>query len=491
MKPRRPDASPSVPAAAPRPLNLEELETRARYEMECLAYPAADWVPPAADIGGQQVHDVAIIGAGQSGLSAAFALRREGISRIVVLDRAPAGQEGPWENFARMPRLRTPKYLSGPDCGIPSLTFRAWYEAQAPAHTDWPDWDALERIPRQLWSSYLRWLRGFVDVDIRNGVEVVDISPTKDPKSGPVALSLAMPSGPAQLIARQVIVANGIDGGGAWSIPPALCRDLPAHAYAHSSHAIDFAALAGKRVAVLGIGASALDNAALALQAGAAHVVQCFRRPALPSAEVRAWLEQAGFLTAFAELDDRSRWEVMHRILGSGAPPPVWSLELCTGNPRFELRPASPWHATHWTGSAVRIETPSGPLLADFVIFGTGAVTRLDRRPELASLAPHVLLWRDREAARNHRHNPAADYPYLGAGFELRARSPGQEWLHRVRLFNWAATASLGISAASITGMKFGLRRLVPAVVRALYIETAPDHLSRIPWPSTGGFAPE
>lgn len=475
----------------PRAAGLAALGARARYEMACLAYPAADWVVPAPDHGGLPVHDVAIIGAGQGGLAAALALRREGIARIVVLDRAPEGREGPWESFARMPRLRTPKYLTGPDCGIPSLTFRAWYEAQAPARADWPGWDALERIPRPVWMAYLRWLRGFVEVDLRNGVEVVDIAPAGDPSGGPVALALATPSGPARLLARQVIVANGIDGGGAWRIPPALCRDLPAQAYAHTSDAIDFDALAGRRVAVLGIGASALDNAAMALQAGAARVVQCFRRAALPAAEVRGWLEQAGFLTAFADLDDAARWDVMHRILGAGAPPPAWSLKLCTDDPRFEMRPATPWRATRWTGHAVEIDTQAGPLHADFVIFGTGAVTRLDLRPELARLAPHVLLWRDREVARGQPGNPAADYPYLGAGFELCARAPGQEWLGRVRLFNWAATASLGVCASSITGMKFGLRRLVPAVVRALYLKTAPEHLSRNPWPATGGFAPE
>ena len=50
------------------------------------------------------------------------------------------------------------------------------------------------------------------------------------------------------------------------------CADLPARAYAHSADDIDFRRLAGKRMGVLGVGASAFDNAATALEAGAARV---------------------------------------------------------------------------------------------------------------------------------------------------------------------------------------------------------------------------
>ena len=71
-----------------------------------------------------------IVGGGQSGLAAAFGLIREQVNNIVVLDRNAPGQEGPWKTFARMITLRTPKMVSGLDFGNPSLTPRAWYEAQ-------------------------------------------------------------------------------------------------------------------------------------------------------------------------------------------------------------------------------------------------------------------------------------------------------------------------------------------------------------------------
>src|SRR5262245_33971222 len=79
--------------------------------------------------------DVVVIGAGQSGLATAFGLRRESVTNVVVLDRNPAGREGPRVNFARMMTLRTPKMITGVDVGMPALTPRAWYEAQwAPMH---------------------------------------------------------------------------------------------------------------------------------------------------------------------------------------------------------------------------------------------------------------------------------------------------------------------------------------------------------------------
>ena len=79
---------------------------------------------------GKPALDVLIVGAGQSGLVTAFGLMRERVRNILVIDRAPEGKEGPWVTFARMPTLRSPKVQTGPDLGIPSLTFQAWYEAQ-------------------------------------------------------------------------------------------------------------------------------------------------------------------------------------------------------------------------------------------------------------------------------------------------------------------------------------------------------------------------
>jgi len=54
---------------------------------------------------------------------------RDRVRNILLVDRAPEGREGIWVGFARMPTLRSPKDQTGPDLGIPSLTFEAWYDS--------------------------------------------------------------------------------------------------------------------------------------------------------------------------------------------------------------------------------------------------------------------------------------------------------------------------------------------------------------------------
>lgn len=472
-----------VPSGAAR--SLAELESRVAYELACTAYPDAPWVPAAHDAAGRPVHAVLVIGGGQAGLSIAFALRREGVRDVLVVDRAPEGREGPWITFARMNTLRTPKYLTGPDYGVPSLTFRAWFDAsRGPAA-----WDAMERIPRATWMDYLRWFRGVAGVSVRNGTEVTGFRGTPD---GFVEVDLRERDGARTAVARQLVIANGMDGGGAWHVPPEFTRGLPRARWAHSSDEIDFAALRGAHVAVLGAGAAAFDAAAEALDHGATVELH-HRRPALLQLQFRAWLEQAGFLAAFGDLDDARKWAVMHRLLGVGAPPPESAVQRVANRAGFELRAASAWQALRADGRGVIVDTSRGERRADFVVFATGVRYDLSLRPEFAALAPVAALWRDRFAPPpDQACEDVGLFPYLGAGFELTEREPGTaRWLARVRMFNYAATASLGITGASGTGHKLGLRRLVGALVSALYRETADEHLAALPWPGGTNAAPE
>jgi len=108
---------------------LADLETRILRDLSLTDYPARSWVP-SRRYNDQPVLDVLIVGAGQGGLAVTFHLMRERVSNIMLIDQRKEGEEGPWTNFARMLTLRTPKYLTGPDLGIPSLTPRAWYEAK-------------------------------------------------------------------------------------------------------------------------------------------------------------------------------------------------------------------------------------------------------------------------------------------------------------------------------------------------------------------------
>src|SRR5882724_6722039 len=142
---------------------LAALEERLKQDLAWLELPAKSWVPRRV-VDGQGVVDVVIVGAGMAGLVASAMLKRLGIDNHLVLDRAPAGQEGPWVTFARMRTLRAPKELTGPAMGMPALTFRAFYEAQFGRAA----WDALGKVPRAMWMDYLVWYRKVLDLPIEN-----------------------------------------------------------------------------------------------------------------------------------------------------------------------------------------------------------------------------------------------------------------------------------------------------------------------------------
>src|SRR6185295_957116 len=193
------------------------LNDRVRFDLACLNYQPPNWVVPAHHQSGAPVSDVVVIGAGMAGLVQAFSLLRNGIRNIRVLDRNPEGFEGPWATYARMETLRSPKVLTGPAAGIPSLTFRAWFVAQFGAS----EWERLDKIPRLVWMDYLRWYRRVLDLPIENGIEVTRIRPDH----GLLALDL-IGGNEARILARKVVMATGREGLGRPAIPN-FARDLP------------------------------------------------------------------------------------------------------------------------------------------------------------------------------------------------------------------------------------------------------------------------
>src|SRR3954462_14142315 len=141
--------------------SLAGLEARFARDLELLVMPPAkDWLEPRVHPQYGPILDVAVVGAGMSGLSAAFALKCLAIRGLRIFDRSPAGFEGPWATFARMETLRSPPELTGPAFGFSDLTFRAWFEAQFGADA----WKTVHRIPRLQWMDYLRWYRRVIDV---------------------------------------------------------------------------------------------------------------------------------------------------------------------------------------------------------------------------------------------------------------------------------------------------------------------------------------
>src|SRR4029077_2459386 len=120
--------------------------------------------------------------------------------------------------------------------------------------------------------------------------------------------------GEEALYARKVVLATGQEGMGDWSVPEPLGH-LPISRCVNCSAPIDFEALRGKCVAVIGAGASALDNAATALEAGASTVHLLCRRAAIQLVQPYRWLTFRGFLRHLSDLDDIWRWRFMRAVL--------------------------------------------------------------------------------------------------------------------------------------------------------------------------------
>lgn len=446
---------------------LVELGRQVQRELELLDYPRRPWVAPRTARSGEPIYDVVIVGAGQSGLSAAFGLARERIGNVLLVDRNPLDRAGPWLSFARMRTLRTPKYLTGPDLGIPSLTPRAWYEAQ---YGD-GSWETLGLIPKQLWAAYLAWYRQILQIPVEANTSVGALG--YDGAEHSFVVPCEGPTGARRLRARRVVLATGIDGSGEWRVPRMVSDALPRQRYAHTRDDIDFAALRGKRVAVLGAGASGFDNAATALEHGASAVHLLFRRKQLVNVNAYRWAEFVGFLKHHADLPDPEKWRFILQILRMGQLPPADTLARATEHPGFRLHAGSAWKSLALCGDAIEVTTDNERLQVDFVIVATGFVTDLATRPELERFEPFIARWADRyQPPAGESHEDLARHPYLGSGFEFTERQPGlAPYLSHLYNYTFGGLLSMGFGGASISGLKYSVARLVSGITRSFFIE--------------------
>src|SRR5699024_9280543 len=161
-------------------------------------------------------------------------------------------------------------------------------------------------------------------------------------------------------LARRVVLATGRKGLGGPAIPDFIDRSLFPSFAAHTADEIDFSSLRGRHVAVVGAGASAWDNAAVALENGAAVVDMFARRRVLAP----------------------TPHDAVDRVLEAGD--------------RFKLTLGCRFRAIEPEGESVRLVFGSGEDRADFVIVGTGFSVDVARSELLAPFADRIALWRDR-----------------------------------------------------------------------------------------------
>lgn len=450
---------------------LEELNARVRQDLEYLNFPPANWSPKTPNVDGKPVSDVVIIGGGMCGLVAWFAMTRAGIRNMRIIDRAPKGREGPWKTFARMETLRSPKILLGPALGMASLTFRAWYTARY----GFPAWEELFRIPRPMWMDYLDWYREVLSIPVENDTHVTRIVPRED---GLLELEIDNGNQPS-IITRKLVMATGRDGLGAAEIPDFVSGMQRGKSWAHSSDEIDFDALKGKRVVVIGVGASAVDNAAEALENGAGEVRLLARRKKMPTINKLMGIGSYGVTAGFPEISPEWRWRLMDYSTRQQTPAPhnstlrvsrhanaFFHFDCCIASMKEE-------------GGEVVITTTNGRVFrTDFVILGTGFTVDPLARSELEPYKDKIACWEDRITPPAEEANPGLGrFPWLDDDFSFTEKEPGTApWLKDIHCFNYGATMSLGKVSGDIPAISEGALWLARGVSARLFIRDIDHH---------------
>jgi cation diffusion facilitator CzcD-associated flavoprotein CzcO len=457
--------------AAARADATRELDEQTSRALRWAGRDPADWVRMRNGVD----HNVVIVGGGQSGLSIAYGLKRKGVGRVEIIDRAAPGQAGIWRSIARMHQLRTPKTLAGPELGNPALSFRAWYETlNGPAA-----FDALDRIPRLAWADYLDWFQKTTGAAVRYGTRLIEIEPQGD------VLRLHLEQDGVRRVetARKVVLANGYAGAGGPNVPEFI-RALPASAWTHTTGNIPFDTFRGKVVGIVGAGSSAFDAAAVALESGASEVHLFSRRsyidyqaPAPAAAPAPAGPPPdrgyGNMLELTYELPDVVRWR--NFLLGDRrvASVPLDSLERAVAFDNFHIHLDSSLSDVATAGNGkVAGRVGNERFRFDHLIAATGYRIDLSLQPELARIHESVALWGDRFRPQAGEENAAgASHPYLGAGFEFLPRDGANApYLRNVHCFNLAGALSFGIPVGDVPSV-VDQPRLITAIARDLYVE--------------------
>ena len=192
------------------------------------------------------MHDVAVIGAGPYGLSAAAHLRHAGVDTAVFGEPMAS-----WER--KMPRgmqlrsTRRSSSISDPGRALTLDRFEAWQGSDLP-----------EPIPVDTFIAYGHWFQETIAPDLDRRV-------VRRLEAHGEVFRLVLADGDTVSAAR-VVIASGIASFA--ESPPELER-LPRPLAFHSSELLDAREFADRRVLVVGAGQSALESAALLHEAGA------------------------------------------------------------------------------------------------------------------------------------------------------------------------------------------------------------------------------
>ncbi|MBU2767953.1 NAD(P)/FAD-dependent oxidoreductase [Acidithiobacillus ferrivorans] len=474
-------------------MDLDELHRCFKREETLVGYPTKLWpnVETAyvtlkdkndTTLSSDQINNCIVVGAGQTGLTIAYGLKREQINKVILLDEQSKNMTGPWSTYARMEMLRTPKEQSGFDLGIPSLTFQSWYEAQYGQES----WNKLFRIPRNSWQAYINWYRDVTCANVLYDTKVADIEPVPISNSSCKTESYIYKitsntniNKNIVLYTRTVVISTGALGAGGALIPENIKAALPKKYYADVNEwPINFSRFKNKNVAIIGAGASAFDAANECLNAGACKAVIYARRATMPLTNPRRWMEFSGFLANYSELPDLEKWRYMNYLQNIGQPPPEPTFLRSLGYEGFELKLGNERLNISLHEGMVRLSSSRGTYDYDYLFSAAGFITDLSTRDEFRTLYKDILLWGERlSPPENLKNERLANYPYLGRFSQLTEKNKGlAPWLENVFIINRSSTLSMGPTAASISNVKYAARIVISGVSRALFLSESNNY---------------
>jgi thioredoxin reductase len=320
--------------------------------------------------------DVVIVGAGPYGLSLAAHLRARGVAFRIF---------GPpmkfWRNMPRGVNLKSLAFATNIHVPEEGFTFPEWCRSRS--------LEDFEPCTMESFATYGLWMKDrFVP-----GVEPVEVAKVSTRGRGFV---VALATGEL-LSARRVVFATGLSY---FARMPAALAGLPPELASHTFGHTDYARFAGKEVAVLGAGASAIEAGALLHEAGARSQVLVRAREAvfhgrtnrerplserlrcplsvLGAGRMNWAIEKVPF--ALRMVPERRRVRFVTRYLGPASP--WWIHDRVVG--KVPIRVNTQVVASERVGDRVRLhlreEGMEGRTLeVDHVVAGTGYEFDLDR----------------------------------------------------------------------------------------------------------------
>jgi FAD-dependent urate hydroxylase len=394
--------------------------------------------------------DVAIVGAGPYGLSAAAHLRRAGVDARCFGDPMSF-----WRGMPKGMFLRSNYGATNIGALHGDLSLDAFQQDSGRTIT--------QPVPLADFVDYGLWVQ-------RRAVPDVDERLVKRVQRDAEGFVVTLEDG-ARLAARRVVVAGGIER---FARRPADFADLPPQLASHTGDHSDMAPFAGKRLAVVGGGQSALECAALALEAGAEVEVFVRRKRIVwlrghgvkkrlgrlgpvvyaPTDVGPLWYSRLVYTPRLftSVLPKRAQLQVARRCIRPAGS--HWLIERLQG---ATLNLSSAVRSARAEGEQVRVALEDGSTrLVDHLLYGTGYRIDIARYP---FLSPELLMGVRR----------IDGYPMLARGMESSV--PGLHFLgapaawsfgpiNRFVSGSWYAGRAV---AAAVTGTR--PQRRVPFVI--------------------------